>query len=100
MSPLKSRKSLLLAESELNRVQALDDLTRLTGSARALYGRACSLSSVASPVAALISGLVAFQRPKAEDHGKPSAWLPRLIKGVGVVSTLWLAIRSRRRDRS
>ena len=99
MSSLKSRKDLLLAESELNRVQALDDLTRLAGSARALYGRACSLGSVASPVAAILSGLAAFQRPKAEDHGKHSTWLPRIIKGVGVVSTLWLAIRSRRRDR-
>ncbi len=99
MSPLESRKQLLIAESELNRVHMMDDLVRLTTNARVLFERACSLGSIASPAAAIVAGLAAFQRPKTEEGGRSSTWLPGIIKGVGLVSTLWLAIRSRRRER-
>lgn len=99
MSPLESRKHLLVAESELNRAQLLDDLGRLATTVHALANHARSLGAIASPAAALMAGLATFQRAKpAAGDTKPARWAG-LLKGAGLISTLWWAIRARRRER-
>ena len=98
MNPLESRKQLLIAESELNRAQLAGDLAALTAGVRTLTDRAKSFSAIASSAAVLVAGLAAFRRGKSVDaEGKPS-WLQTIHKGAGLISTLWLAFRSRGRD--
>jgi MFS-type transporter involved in bile tolerance (Atg22 family) len=99
MNPLESRKQLLIVESELNRVQLAGDMAALRADARALSDRAKSFSSIASSVAVLVAALAAFQRGKSADAGGKRSWLQIILKGAGLISTLWLAFRSQGRDR-
>src|SRR5436190_539566 len=63
---------------------------------RSLKERAQSLGSIASAIAMLGVGLAAFRRGKtAAADAKPS-WLHTILKGTGLVSTLWAAFRTQR----
>jgi hypothetical protein len=99
MNPLESRKQLLLAESELNRAQMVEDLTALKSDVNALVDHVKSFKSIASSAAVLVSGLADFQREKPANGDGKSHWLRRLIKGAGLISKLWLAFRPKVRDR-
>jgi hypothetical protein len=99
MNPLELRKQLLLAESELNRAHLFGDVAALTADIRTLTDRAKSFASIASSAAALVAGLAAFQRNKPADAGAKHSWLQTLLKGAGLVSTLWLAFCAQTRDR-
>jgi hypothetical protein len=95
LNPLELRKQLLIAESELNRAQLVGDVAALTAGVRTLSSRARSLGSIASSIAVLVAGLAAFQRGRSvEAEAKPS-WLKKILKGAGLISTFWLAFRSR-----
>jgi hypothetical protein len=95
MNPLESRKRLLVAESELNRAQLVEDIAALTADVRALTDRARSYGSIASSAAVLVAGLAAYQHGKPADTDAKPSWLKNILKGAGFVSTLWLAFRSR-----
>lgn len=98
MNPLQSRKQLLIAESELNRSQLVGQMEALTAGVRALADRAKSLSAIASSVALLAAGYTSLQRGKTVDSAAKPSWWRTLRKGAGLISTLWLAFRSRRRE--
>lgn len=98
MNPLESRKQLLIAESELNRAQLVGDLAALTADLRTLTDRAKSFRAIASSAAVLVAGLAAFRRGKPVDADAKPSWLQTILKGAGLISTLWLAFRSRGRD--
>jgi hypothetical protein len=98
VTPLELRKQLLIAESELNRAQLAGDMTALTEGVRTLTDRAKSLGSIASSAAVLMAGLASFRRGKPADAGAKPSWLQTILKGAGMVSTLWLAFRSQGRD--
>jgi hypothetical protein len=93
MNPLQSRKQLLLAESELNRAQLAGDIAALKADVCALTGRARSIGLIASSAAALLAALSAFRRGKPAPDGAKTSWLPTLLKGAGLISTLWMAWR-------
>ena len=98
MNTLATRKQLLLAESELNRSQLVREMADLRAGIRTLTGRAQSLTSIVSSVAALVSALAAFRHSKpAHADAKPS-WPQTILKGAGLISTLWLAFRSQEGD--
>jgi hypothetical protein len=90
MTSLESRKQLLLAESELNRTQLAADIVTLSAEVRALTGRAKSFTSVATSALALVG---AFQHRPGAGSGKRS-WWQILLRGAGLMSSLWLAFRS------
>ncbi len=97
LNPLESRKRLLLAKSELNRAQMMEAADALMAEVRALNSRAESLGLIASSAAVLVSGLAAFRRGNPPDaDGKPS-WFRTVLKGAGLVSNLWLALRPKGR---
>ena len=96
---LESRKRLLIAESELNRAQLVWEVAALRAGVRTLSDRAKSFSSIASSAAALVAGLAAFRRGKPANGGAKPSWLQTVLKGAGLISTLWLAFCSLRRDR-
>jgi hypothetical protein len=99
MKPLELRKQLLLAESELNRAQLSENLVALRAEVRALTTRATSFRSIASSVAMLVAGLTTFRRNKPEDAMAKTSWWRIILKGAGLISTLWLAVRWQGRDR-
>jgi hypothetical protein len=95
LNPLESRKQLLIAESELNRAQLIQEWVAMTAGVRTLTDRVKTYGSLASSVALLVAGLTAFRRGKSGDAGgKPSRWRT-LLKGAGLVSTLWFAFRAK-----
>lgn len=96
MKSLASRKQLLIAESELNRAQLAGDLAALKTGVCALAGRAKSLGSIASSAMMLVAGLAAFRRGKTVAADAKPSWLQTILKSAGLISTLWLAFRSRR----
>ncbi|MCX6893969.1 MAG: hypothetical protein NTZ16_00345 [Verrucomicrobia bacterium] len=100
VNPLQSRKYLLVAESELNRAQLVGDMTALTADVRALAVRAQSFGSIASSAAGLLAGLAAFRRDKPATAAAKPSWLKNILKGAGLVSTLWLAFRPQSRNRN
>jgi hypothetical protein len=97
VTPLESRKQLLIAESELNRAQLVGDMAALTAGVRTLTDRAKSFGSIASSAAVLVAGLAAFRRTKAAPADEKPSWLQIILKGAGLISTLWLAFRSQGR---
>lgn len=98
INPLLSRKYLLIAESELNRAQLVGEMDALTADVQALAIRAQSFGSIASSAAGLLAGLAAFRRDKPATGTARASWVKNILKGAGLVSTLWMAVRSRRRD--
>lgn len=98
MSRLESRKQLLIAESELNREQLLAEIIVLTAGVHAVAGRVKSFGSIASTAALLAAGVAAFRRGASVAAFMHPPWLQSILKGAGLVSTLWLAFRSRGRE--
>jgi hypothetical protein len=99
MSPLETRKQLLIVESELNRVQLAGDVAALRADLHALGKRAKSFGAIASTAAMAVSVLAAFRRTKPALAGGKRSWLDVILKGAGLVSTLWMALHSPGRDR-
>jgi hypothetical protein len=98
VTPLELRKQLLIAESELNRAQLVGDMAALTAGVHTLTDRAKSFGSIASAAALLVAGLAAFRRGKCVDADAKPSWLQTILKGAGLVSSLWLAFRAKGRD--
>jgi hypothetical protein len=99
LNPMESRKQLLIAESELNRAQLVEDLNVLKAEIHTLTDRAESFGVIASSAATLVAGLAAFRRNKPGEADAEPSWPQTILKGAGLVSNLWLAFRSRGRDR-
>jgi hypothetical protein len=102
LNPLEARKQLLLAESELNRAQLVEDFAALTADIQTLKDRAKSLGSVVSSAAVLVAGLVAFRGRKPvetpiDTKGKLH-WLRTILKGASLISTFWLAYHAQDRE--
>jgi hypothetical protein len=97
MNPPVSRKQLLIAESELNRAQLVQEWQAMTGEARSLANQSRTLRSLASAAAVLINGIASFRCKKESVPAaeKPS-WLQTILKGVQLAGSVWLAFRARR----
>ena len=89
------RKDLLIAESELNRVQLMEGWDAATEWHRTLSAGARVAGSVASAAALLASGVRAFRSKQGSQNGAEVSWLQPLIKGAGLIATLCGAFRSR-----
>ncbi len=96
LSPLASRKRLLLAESELNRAQLVGDMADMDAGLRKVGDRTRSFQAVASSAAVLLAAFAASQRGASADTASSHPWLRKLLKGAGLVSTVWLAFRTSR----
>lgn len=96
VSPLQARKKLLLAESELNRNLMVHEWEAMTDEARAVAVQAGTMGSLASNAASLVAGLAAFQGKRPIPVLQKLSWLNSLLKGGGIISTLWFALRAKR----
>jgi hypothetical protein len=100
VSPLESRKRLLIAESELNRAQLAQEWGAMTVSVRTLTGRVKSFGPIASAAVLLVAGLAACRRTKSTPAVEKLSWWQIFLKGAGMISTLWLAFHSRGHDQT
>jgi len=95
MNALESRKQLLIAESELNRAQLVQELQTMTGEIHALADQAKTVASFASATATLIAGLASLRHKKEPEPAEKPSWLKTIVKGAGLVSTVWQTFRAR-----
>jgi len=65
MNPLESRKKLLLAESELNRAQLVQEWHTLAGDVHALTESAKTIGFIASAAASLVAGLATLRQKQS-----------------------------------
>ena len=98
MNLLETRKQLLIAESELNRAEMLEEMAALTVGVRTVTDRAKFFGSTASAATVLITGLAAWRRGRSGVRNARLSWLQTILKSSDMVSTLWLMLRSQRRD--
>jgi hypothetical protein len=94
MNSLDSRKQLLIAESELNRAQLVQEWRTMASEVHALTDQARTISSIASAVATLVAGLSSLRRKKSAPVAEKPSWWGTILKGAGLVSNLWQAFRS------
>jgi len=93
ISPTEMRKRLLIAESELNRAQLLQEWELMAQGTHAFAHRAKTLAAWASSAALLAAGVAAWRRGlPASDSGK-SSWFQKLLRGARAASALWSMLR-------
>ena len=95
MNPLQSRKQLLIAESELNRAQLVQEWQTMADGVRAIADRAGTLSSIASAAASLIAGLASFRRARSAPADEKPSWWQTLLKGAPLAGLFWSKFRPR-----
>jgi len=89
MNPLQARKQLLIAESEINRVQLLQEWQTMADGVRSVAHRARSIQTLVLAAASLISSLVSFRRTKSAPAGEKLSWWQTLLKGAQLAASLW-----------
>ena len=95
VSPLESRKQLLVAESELNRAGLADEWQAMAHGVRDFAHRAKNIAAWASAAALVVAGITALRRDSTRSGTVKSSWFQKILKGARVASTLWLAFRAR-----
>jgi hypothetical protein len=97
LTPLESRKQLLLVESELNRAQLLNELRDFKNEIHHLGNQVQAVGSLASSAAKLASTFAAIGNAFTHrDSGekKKSSWVSSLLSGARMGASLWGALRS------
>jgi hypothetical protein len=104
LSPLELQKRLLVAESELNRAQMMQDMHDFKGGVllvgeeiKKLGGIARSFSGIASSAVAVVAGLSAFRRRHNPVVVTKTSWLQLLLRNAGLLTSLWGALRAPKR---
>jgi HPt (histidine-containing phosphotransfer) domain-containing protein len=97
MNPLELRKLLLIAESELNRAQLVQEWQVMASEVHSLAHQARTIRSIASAVTSLVAGLAYFRREKSASTAEKPSWLQTVLKGVQLAGSLWSAFRPQSR---
>ena len=93
LSPIESRKQLLIAESELNRAQLSEEWQTMAHRVRDLAHRAKTIAAWTPSAALLVAGVRALRRgPPAATK---SSWFRKILNGARLASAIWLAFRAR-----
>ena len=95
ISPLASRKQMLIAESELNRAQLSEEWKVMAQGVRAVGHRARTIAGWASSAVMVVAGVAALRRGPSAPGAAKSSWFQKILKGARVASTIWLAFRAR-----
>jgi phage gp46-like protein len=90
MSSLALRKQLLIAESELNRAELVEESQSLAAEVRSLAVRARTLRSLASATASLIVSLMSSLRAKSAPAQENHSWWRTFLKGAQLAGSLWM----------
>ena len=95
MNPLISRKQLLVAESELNRAQLVQEWQSMAAEVHTLTHKAKAVGSFVS-AATLVASLAFFRRKtSAPGAAEKPTWWRTALQGAQVASSLWATFRPR-----
>lgn len=92
---LAARKQLLLAESDLNRAQMIQEGRDINAEIHSLTHRVKQIAAMVSIITSLMAALSASRQPSTSPVNK-SSWWQTLVNSTGLISSLWLTFRSRR----
>jgi len=92
LSHLEARKQLLVAESNLNRVQLRQEWDTMAHGVRDLAHHARTILGWVSTVALLMAGVKAWRRGASAPTASKSSWAHRLLNGARVAWTAWHAL--------
>ena len=95
VSPLESRKQLLIAESELNRAHLSEEWQTMTHGIGDLTHRATTIAAWASSAVVLLAGVTALRRRPPVPGSAKFSTFQKLLSGARAASTIWLAFRAR-----
>ena len=98
LSPLELRKQLLIAESEINRDQLLQQWQTLAGEFHSLAEHARTLNTVTSTIMPLVAGLGAFASGRLAPKPEQTSWLQRAISAARLASSIWALFHSSSSD--
>lgn len=98
LNPLDLRKQMLIAESELNRAQLIEDWRRMAEEAHTLAAEASTIRSFAAATATLVAGAASFWQKKSPPPDSKPSWLQTILKSAGTISSLWSAFRVSSRE--
>lgn len=96
LNALESRRKLLVAESELNRLQAVQEWNVFAEEVRQVAERARSLNSLAASFISVVSGFSELTEGRRQAATGGGGWFHRLATATRFVSTLWMVYRSSR----
>ena len=82
LSPLELRKRLLIAESEINRIQLQQEWATMTEGLGSLADRAKTISAYASVLTAFVAGLAALRRRQAGLSSSPPSPVASFCLGL------------------
>jgi hypothetical protein len=89
MNQLEARKQLLIAESEINRLQLVREWQAMAEDVRSITHKAWSLGALAMAGASFVSGLMSFQRAKPAPAGEKLSWWQTVLKGAQLAAAIW-----------
>jgi hypothetical protein len=95
LSPLESRKQLLVAQSELNRAGLADEWQGMAHGVRDFSQRAKNIASWTASAALLVAGVTALRRAPPRSGAAKTSLFQRILDGARVASTLWFTFRAR-----
>lgn len=96
MTSLKTRKQLLIAESEINRQLLVRDFRMLSHGIQGLTHEVSRYGGYLTSLAALATVVSIFRRPKPAVP-KKTAWLDYIVKAVRIGVSLWPMLSTKRR---
>lgn len=85
----------MLAESELNRAQLVQEWQKMADETRSLVHQARTISRFASAAAILAAGLASCRRPASPPAAAKPSWVHTIVKVAGLFSTFWSEFRGR-----
>ena len=95
LNPSALHKQLLIAESELNRAQLVQEWHTMAGEVHSLAQQARTIGWIASVAASLVAGLSALRHKKPKPAAEKPSWWRILLKGAGIVGTFWSEFHTR-----
>ncbi len=97
LTPLESRKQMLVVESELNRALLTNEFRDLKNEVSHLKAQVRGMGSLISSAADLASTFASVGSifGSHTGNGKSRSWFSTLVQGVRVGASVWGAVRSR-----
>jgi hypothetical protein len=95
LTPLETRKQLLLVESELNRMQLVNELREFKSEYQELKKQVHALRSIMSSATTLTETFNQIRSVFTQDEKKPagSSWLSGLVNGAKTCASIFGAFR-------
>jgi len=100
LKALESRKQLLIAESELNRVHLIHEMTAMAGQVHAITNRAANIGFLSSTAAWLVAAFTTVRPEKPMSPNGKSSWGQHIAKVAGIVSAFWSTFRAQPRTKA